>query len=385
MKVARIQLTRVKVPLESAFVSAHALLGYYEKIIISLHTDSGYVGLGETEGSPGVVTRLREFGCQLLGRDPLKWNCLRRELESNLVETPRDTRAALGGLEMACWDLIGHSRGVPVCELLGGRCRDIVPMVCELSAAPLPASATREAVEAFFAVRHNMDHVIEGVLNSIEEGGYRYLKLKSIGRDPEWDVHVMDALREALGDRVHLRWDPNGAYDESSALQVCRALDGLGLQWFEDPVAGLPALARLRAELQTPLATNMYVTAFDHLPTAISMGAVDVVGVDLFHWGGFANVRDLVGVCRVFNLGLFGHCFFDLGVTTAANLHIYAALPEMKNGFDTIGYIQSVDIVSKKFVVKDGCLDVPEGPGLGVSLDETAMARYSVDTVRLGD
>ncbi len=126
------------------------------------------------------------------------------------------------------------------------------------------------------------------------------------------------------------------------------------------------------------------MSAFEHLSVAISAAAVDVVGVDVFHWGGFANVWDSINICRAFRLDLFGHCTFDLGVTTAANLHTYSALTDMKIGFDTIGYLQNIDIICEKLAVSDRYPSVSEGPGLGVSLGDGATGRYSVERVCRG-
>lgn len=383
MKVARAHLTRIRVPLTGTFVSSQNRRTHLERTVIRLETDDGLLGIGETAGSPEVFALAQRLAGGLIGSNPLQRNELRQVYGTRQFQNMngRNGWIALGGIEMACWDIAGKHHELPLYDMLGGAERRSIPAVCEMGGGPFPLDVTRDETEGFFAEPGNVDKVVEHARRTVKRDGYRYLKLKCPGGNPDWDVRVMTALREALGSAIHLRHDPNAAYTTGEALGICRRLDSLDLQWFEDPATGLDGLRRVRSQVRTAVATNMSVVQFDHLAAAIRLGAVDVVGVDQFHWGGIASAREVAAVCQAFGLGVFLHSFFELGVATAANLHMAAAFPGMTNGMDTCLYIQDDDIIrGGGFKVADGHLSVPDGPGLAVDLDEEAIARATLET-----
>lgn len=386
--IARVELFRVNVPLRYAYLSSRRLLRHYDKTIIRLTTNDGSEGVGETAAGDGVFANAGSLAGRVLGVDPLDRNRLRGALGTVPgAQSGGDVGGgrAAAGIEMACWDLVGKRLDLPLYELLGGAFRDELPAVCELSAVPLAASASDEQIAEFFADRNNIHQVVAQAEQVVAADGYRCLKLKSPARDVAWDVAVMRALHEALGASVRLRLDPNAGYSPADALRLCQELDGLGLQWFEDPVAGIEEMSRLRRAVRTPLATNMCVIDFAHLAPAVKTAAVDVVGVDFFHWGGVANARDCAAACTALGLDLFGHCYFDLGVTTAANAHLAIAAPGMMNGVDTCLYLQQTDVIAGgPPPVLNGLLPYPSGPGLGVTLDNVALRRVTIDSLALG-
>jgi glucarate dehydratase len=382
--IERICLTRVRVPLRPAYVSSRGIRREYLKAVVQIVGSDGVTGIGETSGSPGVYRKACDVALTLLGCDCLDRSMLRRPPQVSGAGDRRSMEEwiAIGGLEMALWDLAGKHLSVPAGYLLGGRYRETVDMVCELSAAPFDPDRRDEDAFAFFEDFDNIEKVVVSAEEQVRSSGYRIVKVKSVGLSPEWDFRLMSAVREALGRDVELRFDPNGAYTPAQAISLCRKLDPLGLQWFEDPTAGLEGMRRVQSRVKTKLGTNMWVTQFDDLPSAIRLGGTDVVGVDAFHWGGLANATDLIAICRFFGLETFFHCFFDLGITTAANLQLAAAVPDLRSGVDTCLYLQSDEVISAgKFTVQAGCLAVPGGPGLGVEIDSEALARLQIEAL----
>jgi glucarate dehydratase len=386
LTIEQVNLSRVRVPLSPPYVGSRGIKREYLKTIVRIVTDSGLTGVGETAGSPDVFAKARDIARDLLGRDPLDRGHLRRRPPVSGAGDRRgiDEWIAIGGIEMALWDLAGKTLDTPVCYLLGGSYRSRIPMVCELTAAPFPPDVSEPEMIAFFHDLKNVDRIIDYAQEQIRQYGFRAIKLKSTGLNPDWDEAVMKALRESVGPQFNLRYDPNGAYMPSDAIALCRRLDRLGLQWFEDPTAGLEGMRRVRHRTTTKLATNMWVTQFADIPAAVRLGGVDVVGVDAFHWGGLANARDVVAIVRAFSLDIFIHCFFDLSITTAANLQLGAALNDLPSGIDTCLYLQTDDVVlGGKFAVSDGQLSVPETAGLGIDIDELAVSRLSVEEHQL--
>lgn len=382
MRVIKAHLTRVRLPFTSTFLSSQNMRNDITRTVIRLHTDSGLIGLGEAAGSPEVFALAARLCEQMLGQNPLDRERLRCSHGSRIFQNMngRNGWIALGGVEIACWDIAAKHYGMPLHELLGGAWQTEIPIVCEMSAVPLSPAAKPADVDAFFANLNNADRVVEAVGQLVKRYGYRAIKLKSAARNPEWDVRVMTGARELVGRHVNLRHDPNAAYSLADALVLCRRLDGLGLQWFEDPATGIDSLRRIRHEVRTPIATNMAVIQLDQLAHAIRLGAVDVVGADAFHWGGITTFAEHLAVCEAFGLGVFLHSFTEFGVGTAANLHLAAAFRTVTTGVDSTLYLQDGDvIVGGPFEVKDGCIPIPNGPGLGVEIDEVAVQRAKVE------
>ena len=125
---------------------------------------------------------------------------------------------------------------------------------------------------------------------------------------------ILRALRAALGDDVKLRWDPNASYPPAQATVLCQQLEELNLEYYEDPIHGIPGMTQLRARMKTPLATNMCVVNFDHLVTALRQPCVDVVLADLVMWGGIQSMVELGDVTPLFDFDLTIHSAFELGL-----------------------------------------------------------------------
>jgi glucarate dehydratase len=198
-------------------------------------------------------------------------------------------------------------------------------------------------------------------------------------------VAVLRALREAFGPALNLRLDANGGFAPVEALRLGKAVEDLDLQYLEDPVAGLDAMARLRRDLRTPFATNMCIIDFDQLPVGIRSGAADIVLGDIFHWGGIQAFRELAAVCGTFRLGMGMHSFWEMGLATALNLHLAAAHRQVDHAIDGILWLYEDDIIAgPRMVVQGGSLPVPGGPGVGVDLDEDKVARFRIEEKTLG-
>ncbi len=388
MKIVAATLDRVRFPLGGTKVTAHNAISEHFRTIIRLHTECGLEGLGECSGHDDTWRLAGILSRTCLGRNPHDTGPIRHDFASmNFHQrNGRNGWIAYGGIETALFDLQGKAAGLPLFDLLGGAFRIRIPVVKGLSAVPLPAGANRQDVEAFVADLSNVDRVVEDARQKIGQTGIGTIKLKSAAISPEWDVAALTALRECFGAEMKLRIDPNAGYTPAQAMRLFPRLDRLGLEWYEDPTADIEGMARLKRYVSTPLATNMCVIQFEHLPPAIRLDALDIVLGDVYHWGGIAAVRDLIAVCDAMDLGFGIHSTleseWDIGV--AVNLHIAAAFPAVRHAID--GTFPSPDggILDRQVLeVKDGMVAVPEGPGLGVRLDETKIARLAVDHLEL--
>jgi glucarate dehydratase len=207
--------------------------------------------------------------------------------------------------------------------------------------------------------------------------GFRVLKLKGGVLHPSVEVATLAALRERFGPEVKVRIDPQANWTYTTALEWWPRLREIGLEYLEDPIWGLEAMARLRRELTVPFATNMCVVDPDTLQIAIRLLPVDIVLADPHRWGGLLATKKLAAVAETMGWGLSIHSAAELGISTAACLHLASSTPCMRFALDTHYPHQVDDIITEPFRFVEGRLTVPSGPGLGITLDEEKLARYA--------
>ena len=216
------------------------------------------------------------------------------------------------------------------------------------------------------------DTLVEEAKAFAGEYGFKSFKLKGGVLEPDLEVETMLKLRETFPDHP-LRIDPMGAWTVPTALKVVEQLDGV-LEYLEDPVRGMDAMAELSAQIDMPLATNLVVVEFEEIIEAVKKDAVQIILSDHHYWRGATGAIHLGEICRAANLGVSMHSNSHLGISLAAMCHVAAATPNLTYDCDTHYPWSQKEIVKggpPKFV--DGALQVPEGPGLGVELDEDAL------------
>jgi glucarate dehydratase len=191
---------------------------------------------------------------------------------------------------------------------------------------------------------------------------------------PGQETEAIRALRGAFPGHP-LRLDPNAAWTTQTSVTVAQDLDGV-LEYLEDPTPGIDGMARVARIAPMPLATNMCVVAFAHLPAAVRQNAVQVILSDHHYWGGLRRSQQLAGICETFGIGLSMHSNSHLGISLAAMVHLAAAVPNLTYACDTHWPWKTEDVVAgQPFIFSGGTLSVPSGPGLGVELDREALAR----------
>ncbi len=304
------------------------------RTIVEVDTDAGVTGLGETYGGEGPRRELEAAAPRLVGRDVWALTPLRSELERDggRPEGWAWEGRGLGGaglfaaIEVACLDAIGKATGKRVCDLLGGAVRERVPFAAYLFFKHAGDDAWGEVMTP--------EAVIAEARTMVDRFGFRSVKLKGGVIEPALEVDAILGLRDAFGPDVPLRLDPNAAWSDATAEEVARRLDG-ALQYLEDPVPGIDRMAAIAKVAPMPLATNMCVTAFAHLPEAIAKHAVAVVLSDHHMWGGLRATVELGRLCGVFGLGVSMHSNSHLGISLAAMVHVAAAVPELTYACDT--------------------------------------------------
>lgn len=354
------------------------------RAIIQLDTDAGIVGLGETYADTAHLARLEASAKAITGHDVFALNALRTTIDATLgtlsvsggdgvagmITTASTTDRVLSPFEVACLDIQGKALGRPVSDLLGSAVRTEVPFSAYLfyKWAAHPGADPDEWGAAL-----DPEGLVRQAQRMIGTYGFKAIKLKGGVFPPEQEIAAMKALRSAFPD-LPLRLDPNAAWTVETSIEVASELAGV-VEYLEDPTPGLQGMAHVAAEAKMPLATNMCVVAFDQLEPSVRQNSVSVVLSDHHYWGGLQRSRLLAGICETFGLGLSMHSNSHLGISLAAMVHLAAATPNLSYACDTHWPWKTEDVVrAGALSIVDGAVPVPTGPGLGVEIDEDALA-----------
>lgn len=383
-------------PLRSSY-GLHA--PYALRTIVELESEDGVVGLGETHGGEAMAADLAAIAPSLTGTDA--WTLAARLMpllspdvdgdrsQTHRVpgENPLDASARLYAvLEMAALDLVGKSVDRPVCALLGGRVRELVPFSAYLFYKHAGGGGEGDDTrDDEYGEGLTPDAIVAQARQMMAAYGFASIKLKAGVLDPADEIRAMQALHAAYGDDVPLRIDPNCAWSVDTSCLVGRTLAhelGRG-GYLEDPTAGLEAMATVRRRLladgvETPLASNVAVTNFGHLPAAVRDDAVQIVLCDPHYWGGLRQVQQLARACQAFELGLSMHSNSHLGISLMAMAHVAAACPHLTYACDTHYPWQRAEdevVEGGRIRFEGGNVRVTDAPGLGVALDEDQLAR----------
>jgi glucarate dehydratase len=362
--------------------------------IIEVETDGGIVGLGESYGDLGHLERLRIVGEALRGVNVFATNRMLAVTAGALGGVVGGDRHGLTGpisaagtvlrvfssFEVAALDIQGKILGQPVADLLGGAVRSAIPYSAYLfyKWAQHPEEAPDEFGEAL-----TPDDIVAQARWMLGTYGFQAIKLKGGVFPPDEEMAAIFALCDAFPG-VPLRLDPNTAWTVETSIRVGQTLEGV-LEYLEDPTPGVSGMAAVAREVPMPLATNMCVVGFDDIPPAVRESAVGVILSDHHYWGGLEKVRELAVICDTFELGLSMHSNSHLGISLAAMTHVAAAVPNLTYALDTHWPWKSEDVIEPGVLsFKDGVVEVPTSPGLGVELDRDALAKLHEQYLECG-
>jgi L-alanine-DL-glutamate epimerase-like enolase superfamily enzyme len=213
--------------------------------------------------------------------------------------------------------------------------------------------------------------------------GFGTCYLKAVQDDPGADVERVAALRDGAGPHALIRVDANEAWSPGTAVRVIREMERYGLELIEQPVSGrnLAEMAYVRGRVDTPLLANEASwTRHDQL-AVIRAGAADAISADNQADGGLLNLKRSAGLCEAAGLPVVKHSLGELGVALAAATHVIAATPTFRYANQAYGALLADDVTAgfggPAANYRDGRLDVPTGPGLGVELDRDKVGQYA--------
>ncbi len=381
MKISTIRITPIAVP-DMPLLNTKGVHGsHFLRSIIEVECDDGSIGLSETYGAIKTLDGLRRAAPQLIGMDPFALNALRARIEAALPDAGGINHKTMltqhqvvdvvySAYEIAFLDLIGHATGRPLCDLLGGAVRDTVQFAAYLFFKF--AKPSDQFGPDLFGEVMSTESLLNQAETFVERHGFQSIKLKGGVLPPDTEIETMLALRERFPEHP-LRIDPMGAWRVPTAQRVCDALQGT-LEYLEDPVRGMEAMAELSAMTDIPLSTNLVVVEFEQVLEAFKHDAVQIILSDHHYWRGATGARHLGEMCRAAGMGVSMHSNTHLGISLAAMTHVAAATPTLTFDCDTHYPWTHHDVIQGgKWTFHQGAVAVPTTPGLGVSLDRDAL------------
>ncbi len=372
MKVTDIKITPVTVPMEAPLRWSMGVETGTTRGIIEVFTDEGITGIGETYGGNAVEHAIETAKPYLLGLNPLETGVLHHRLGVFRIGYETAVPAVVrAGIEMAFLDAAGKALNLPVYTLLGGKLRDRIETAAYLF-------YRYKSEDGRLGGEESPESMLDRTRELIERHGFRAIKFKGGVLPPEDELRCLRLLRREFPN-APLRWDPNAAWSVETSIRIGRKLlaEGIDLEYLEDPTWNLEGMSQVRQAVPIPLATNMCLVNFEQLAPGIRMRSVDVILSDVHFWGGFRENQRMIAVCEAFQLGVGMHSDRELGISTAAMLHLAAATPPLVYAIDSHYHDQVDDIVSKPFRYEGGFFEVPSGPGLGVEVDWDKVTRYN--------
>ena len=387
MKITHVEATwlRYPIPEERRHTSDFGTVPTFDTALVRIDTDEGFTGYGEAKGGVGnaainapIVSVINdEFRPLLVGRDPRDISGL-WELLYNGVRTHyalaygrtfpelgrRGLRiSALSGVDMALWDILGKSLQVPIYQLLGGRCRD---------------SITGYASGGW----HDAAHIGQELLDLLARSGYSAIKMRvgAMDGDVSTSIERVRAARAAIGPDVRLMVDAHGTFDTRSARRFCAGVADCHLAWCEEPVsADNPrGMAEVHATTDIPIAAGESLFTRFEFRELIEANAVDILQPDPAIAGGITEVMRIAGLASAYQLTLAPH-LWGSALLFAAGLQIAAAVPNCVTAEYSMGYNPMLrELAAETFVIRDGRIEIPDRPGLGITVDPDFCARYAV-------
>jgi glucarate dehydratase len=377
---------------------------YALRTIVELITDDNITGVSEIPGNTSINEALEAARHLIIGRCPIQLTSIGRELENYFGrdtaaqrgDTPWDQRRLVhvfSAIEVACLDIIGKITSLPVVDLLGGKMRERVPFAAYLfykyegAGGDLGFDIDEQAT-GWSAARQagalDPEGIVQQAKDMCREFGFRSIKLKGGVFEPAEETAAVFALREAFGEYVPLRIDPNAVWTVETAIEYGRKMEGI-IEYLEDPARGQKNMSIVRQALKTPIATNMCTTSFEDIPGSVAMGAEDIILSDHHFWGGLRASMELSKICATFGRQLSMHSNSHLGISLAAMVHLGGALPHLPYDLDTHYPWQSDEVITGgRFKFEDGAIAVPSAPGLGVELDKRALERLHRNYLECG-
>lgn len=379
MKIEKIETYLLESPIDKPFGWSQGWAGNRTALICKITTDDGLVGWGEGGASPSQSAIHDIFAPLLIGKDPSNINALWHQLFHSLHNdglTGGFGGGALSAVDIALWDLLGKASGKSIAQMLGGSIREQVAVY---------------ATGLYYEAEGFSSKLMEEA-KSYVEAGYKGMKTKVGGQTVLDDVKRVTALREAIGPDLYLMVDANKAYNASTAIDIGNRLADLDIHWFEEPVLANDVDGYLEVKAGQPIAVaggKVWYNRFE-ARDFLAKRALDVAQPNVRFVGGITEFRNVASQANTLGIQVNPHVWGS-AIMISASISLastfppcpYARLPRIYEQEPVMEFDQTSNpirnnLASICFEQKDGFVEVPDRPGLGLDIDVTVLDRLCV-------
>ena len=348
------------------------LAGRY--LLVRVYTDEGLTGNGEAglwAHHKTVHQALQEISDYYIGKDPLRMEHHYQVVSRNTHFIGAVLSAAMSAIDMALWDILGKAAGLPVYQLLGGKCRDKVKVFTNVSGGTLEAcaeSAQKGVAEGFTTLR--MTPFFSG------------FEQQTATAMVSTAVRMVQTVREAIGDEIDLGLEIHRNLNPDAAIMLAKELEPFKILYYEDPLApeSIEALEYIARHVELPIATGERFYNIFQFKDLIDRKIVSLIRPDLSLAGGFTQVKKVAAIAEPAFIGIFPH-LMGSPVNNAAFAHLGMAIPNYAHTeCNPHGGLLS-EIVDEPFKVENGYRLVPGRPGIGVEINEEVLERLPYEPV----
>lgn len=361
-RITGITATPVSIRRIAPFRSALGLSKDSSFGIVRVETDSGVTGLGEIcmiwngDGAALCPVVNKVLAPALAGTDAFDINRAHQVMDQ-AVQFSRAANPAKAAIDMALHDIVGKTLKTPVYNLLGGRVRDSIPLSMSIAIGPIEEMVAQA--------------------QEVIRRGFKGVKIK-VGIDGKHDIDASTAIRKALGPEATIRVDANmGWRSRREALSIIEAMAPLRIHSVEQPLPAdrIEDLAWLRDRSPIPIMVDESVWGPDDAQRVIDARAADILNVYVAEAGGLRNAARIFAMAEAAGIVCTIGSMPELGIGTAAQMHLGVAMPELLGPADVCGVLYNAEsLIKETLPIKDGLAGAPDRPGLGVTLDEARLA-----------
>lgn len=383
VKITKIETIPIRLPTRRVhqWASLTTPIGVY--VIIKLHTDQGLIGLGEApvlkdwggdhgkyfgETPQTTVHVINDIlAPALAGQDPGRFESVHALMDQAVKGYPYCKAA----IDAALYDVVGKALQVPAYQLLGGLCRERIPIAHSLGLMEIE-KAVAEAVQA-------------------KSEGVKTIKLKG-GVDYKRDVELVERIRQAIGPDLNICVDANQGYPTAkAAVRITRAMEEFNLLYMEQPVEGIDQMAEVARRVDTPIMADESAWTPEDAIEIVRKKAADIISLYTTKPGGMFKAKKVAAVAEAAGLKCNVNGSVETGVGNAANIQLAASTgvvtygcvvpvstPKGKGKGGIAGIYYQDDIITEPFAYADGDVIVSSKPGLGIDLDEDKLTQYKI-------
>ena len=346
-------------------------------IFVKVETDSGIHGWGEAysqyDRDTAVMAQLEALGKYALGRDPFNIKHFTQIAFDDYAARRGSLElfCAISGIEQALWDIVGKACGQPVYNLLGGRCRDKIRIYANGWSYQLkePADYARAA-----------EQVIRQGFNALKLDPLPAPWRSWIPKEHETRaVAVVKAVRDAVGPDVDILIDQHRRLAPVHAIRLDKKLAELGLYWLEEPnVAENPeALAEVRRATGLPIVIGEATYTKTGFRPLLEARAADILNPDVACCGGILELKEIAAMAEPFLVAMSPHNYNSTLVALASTVHASAVMPNFIITEYFLPFVEFGDRISpNQLKPKNGYIELPTAPGLGIDVDEEALTKF---------